>query len=214
MKSILVLLLIIFSHPFFAQESSNDSIKKSKVLFDFSGGLSSRIGKVEKSGDFILDNKINASRNANFIEANLLFQVEPNSSHYMGLKYNNFFDYINKNKLAISFYGLSYMYSKDFKSKDNFNVDVSLGYITYRDKEYFFEGYTVKGGTIGIRTGVSYLLYIAKGVYTGPKLGLQLGGIKDFKVEKTGNPTQTINLNDATESVANFDLGLVLRISI
>ena len=33
------------------------------VVFDFSGGLSSRIGKVEKTNDFILDNKIKASRN-------------------------------------------------------------------------------------------------------------------------------------------------------
>ena len=40
------------------KEVPNDSISKSKVLFDFSGGLSSRIGKVEKSNDFILDNKV------------------------------------------------------------------------------------------------------------------------------------------------------------
>lgn len=214
MKKILILLFLVFSNFQFAQENKNETPQKAKILFDFSGGLSSRIGKVEKTGDFILDNKINASRNANFIEANLLFQVEANSSHYMGLKYNNFFDYINKNKLAISFYGLSYMYSKDFKTKDNFNVDFSLGYITYQDKEYFFDGYTVKGGNVGIRTSVSYLLYIAKGVYTGPKLGIQLGGVKDFKAEKTGNPTQTINLKGTSESVSNFDFGLVLRISI
>lgn len=214
MKNILIFSLVVFSNLVFGQEVPNDTISKSKVLFDFSGGLSSRIGKVEKTNDFILNNKINASRNGYFIDASLLFQIAPNSEHYFGFKYNNFFDYLNENKLSISFYGLSYMYSKEFKSKDNFNLDFSLGYISYRDKEYFFEGYTVKGGNIGIRTSVSYLLKISNGIYSGPKLGLQLGSIKDFKLEKNGNPSQTINLSDASESVSNFDFGLVLRISI
>lgn len=214
MKNILIFSLVVFSNLVFGQEVPNDTISKSKVLFDFSGGLSSRIGKVEKTNDFVLNNKINASRNGYFIDASLLFQIAPNSEHYFGFKYNNFFDYLNENKLSISFYGLSYMYSKEFKSKDNFNLDFSLGYISYRDKEYFFEGYTVKGGNIGIRTSVSYLLKISNGIYSGPKLGLQLGSIKDFKLEKNGNPSQTINLSDTSESVSNFDFGLVLRISI
>ncbi|WP_320814864.1 hypothetical protein [Flavobacterium sp.] len=214
MKKALIFSLFIFTNLFFAQGTLNDTIKKSKVIFDFSGGLSSRIGSVEKTNDFILNNKINASRNGYFIEASLLTQFAPNSNHYMGIKYNNFFDYINENKLSISFYGLSYMYSSKFKTKDNFNIDLSIGYIAYRDKQYFFDDYTVKGGNIGVRTSVSYLLYIAKGVYSGPKLGLQFGTVKDFTVEKNGNTTQNLNLKGASESVSNFDFGLVLRVSI
>lgn len=214
MKKALIFSLFIFTNLSFAQGTLNDSIKKSKVIFDFSGGLSSRIGSVEKTNDFILNNKINASRNGYFIEASLFTQFAPNSNHYMGIKYNNFFDYINENKLSISFYGLSYMYSSQFKTKDNFNIDLSIGYIAYRDKQYFFDDYTVKGGNIGVRTSVSYLLYIAKGVYSGPKLGLQFGSVKDFTVEKNGNTTQNLNLKGASESVSNFDFGLVLRVSI
>jgi len=214
MKRSLIFFLIILSQSVFAQSVPIDTIAKSKVVFDFSGGLSSRIGKVEKTNDFILDNKIKASRNGYFIEASLLTQFSPNSNHYIGVKYNNFFDYINENKLSISFYGLSYMYSKESKTKDNFNFDLSVGYISYRDKEYFFDGYTVKGGNIGMRTSVSYLLRITNGVYSGPKLGLQFGSIKDFTLEKNGSSSQTINLNNASESVSNFDFGLVLRVSI
>ena len=106
------------------------------------------------------------------------------------------------------------MYSKESKSKDNFNIDLSLGYISYRDKEYFFDGYTIKGGNIGMRTSISYLLRIANGVYSGPKLGLQFGSIKDFTIEKNGSSSQTINLNNISESVSNFDFGLVLRIGL
>lgn len=214
MKRSLIFFLIFLSQSIFAQSITIDTITKSKVLFDFSGGLSSRIGKAEKTNDFILNNKINASRNGYFIEASLLAQIAPNSNHYIGIKYNNFFDYINENKLSISFYGLSYMYSKESKSKDNFNIDLSLGYISYRDKEYFFDGYTIKGGNIGMRTSISYLLRIANGVYSGPKLGLQFGSIKDFTIEKNGSSSQTINLNNISESVSNFDFGLVLRIGL
>lgn len=214
MKRSLIFFLIFLSQSIFAQSITIDTITKSKVLFDFSGGLSSRIGKAEKTNDFILNNKINASRNGYFIEASLLAQIAPNSNHYIGVKYNNFFDYINENKLSISFYGLSYMYSKESKSKDNFNIDLSLGYISYRDKEYFFDGYTIKGGNIGMRTSISYLLRIANGVYSGPKLGLQFGSIKDFTIEKNGSSSQTINLNNISESVSNFDFGLVLRIGL
>lgn len=214
MKRSLIFFLIFLSQSIYAQSVTIDTIAKSKVLFDFSGGLSSRIGKAEKTNDFILNNKINASRNGYFIEASLLAQIAPNSNHYIGVKYNNFFDYINENKLSISFYGLSYMYSKESKSKDNFNIDLSLGYISYRDKEYFFDGYTIKGGNIGMRTSISYLLRIANGVYSGPKLGLQFGSIKDFTIEKNGSSSQTINLNNISESVSNFDFGLVLRIGL
>ncbi|WP_264558549.1 hypothetical protein [Flavobacterium sp. N2270] len=214
MKKRLLYSLFFISSIIFAQEAPNDSISKSKVIFDFAGGLSSRIGKAEKTNDFILDNKINASRNAYFIESSLLFQIAPNSEHYFGFKYNNFFDYINQNKLSISFYGVSYLYSKEFKSKDNFNLDFSLGYISYRDKEYFFDGYTIKGGNIGVRSSVSYLLKITEGVYSGPKLGLQFGSIKDFTVENKTNSSQSINLKGVSESVSNFDFGLVLRISL
>ena len=214
MKRSLIFFIIILSQSIFAQSVTIDTIAKSKVVFDFSGGLSSRIGKAEKTNDFILNNKINASRNGYFIEASLLTQFSPNSNHYIGVKYNNFFDYINENKLSISFYGLSYMYSKESKSKDNFNFDLSVGYISYLDKEYFFDGYTVKGGNIGMRTSVSYLLRITNGVYSGPKLGLQFGSIKDFTLEKNGSSTQTINLNNTSESVSNFDFGLVLRIGL
>jgi hypothetical protein len=214
MKRSLIFFLIFLSQSIYAQSVTIDTIAKSKVLFDFSGGLSSRIGKAEKTNDFILNNKINASRNGYFIEASLLAQIAPNSNHYIGIKYNNFFDYINENKLSISFYGLSYMYSKESKSKDNFNIDLSLGYISYRDKEYFFDGYTIKGGNIGMRTSISYLLRIANGVYSGPKLGLQFGSIKDFTIEKNGSSSQTINLNNISESVSNFDFGLVLRIGL
>ena len=210
MKRSLIFFLIILSQSVFAQSVPIDTIAKSKVVFDISGGLSSRIGKVEKTNNFILDNKIKASRNGYFIEASLLTQFAPNSNHYIGVKYNNFFDFINENKLSISFYGLSYMYSKESKTKDNFNFDLSVGYISYRDKEYFFDGYTVKGGNIGMRTSVSYLLRITNGVYSGPKLG----SIKDFTLEKNGSSSQTINLNNASESVSNFDFGLVLRVSI
>ena len=101
------------------------------------------------------------------------------------------------------------MYSKESKSKDNFNFDLSVGYISYRDKEYFFDGSNVKGGNIGMRTSVSYLLRITNGVYSGPKLGLQFGSIKDFTLEKNGSTSQTINLNNTSESVSNFDFGLV-----
>lgn len=214
MKKNIFFFLMIFTNSFFAQNAINDSVSKAKVIFDFSGGLSSRIGNAEKTNNYILDSKINASRSAYFIEFSLLTQVIPNSNHYIGLKYNNFFDYINSNKLAISFYGLSYMYSKDFKSKDNLNFDLSVGYISYRDKEYFFDNYTIKGGTVGVRTSVSYILKIVDGVYSGPRLGLQLGSVKNFTTEKNGSVSENINLANTSESVSNFDIGLVLRINI
>lgn len=214
MKKFFVFILVSFNSLVFAQTTSEIIPSKSKIIFDISGGLSSRIGRAEKTNDFNLNNKINASRNAYFIDAALYFQVQPNSNHYLGFKYNNFFDILNSNKLSINFYGVSYLYSNEFKSKDALNVTVSLGYIGYKDNEYFSKDFVVKGGNFGLRTEIYYLLRIADGIYSGPKLGLQFGKVNDFKVKNNNNSSQNISLNDVNESVSNFDFGLVFRIKI
>lgn len=144
----------------------------------------------------------------------LYFQVQPNSNHYLGFKYNNFFDLLNNNKLSINFYGGSYLYSNEFKSKDVLNFTASLGYIAYKDNQYFFKDYVIKGGNVGFKTEVSYLLKIADGFYSGPKLGLQFGSVNDFDVKNKNNSSQNFSLKNGSESVSNFDFGLVFRIKI
>lgn len=187
---------------------------RGKVLFDFSGGLASRIGKPEKTGNFMLDNKINASKNGYFIDASLYVQIKPEMNHYLGVKYNNFFDLINDQKLAINFYAVSYLYSKKFTSNDLLNFSISVGYISYKDDEYFIKDYVIKGGTVGLGLEGSYLLRITDGIYSGPKIGFQFGNISEFDVSNSGNPDQNMDLNNTTESVSTFDIGLVVRIKI
>lgn len=187
---------------------------RGKVLFDFSGGLASRIGKPEKTGNFMLDNKINASKNGYFIDASLYVQIKPEMNHYLGVKYNNFFDLINDQKLAINFYAVSYLYSKKFTSNDLLNFSISVGYISYKDDEYFIKDYVIKGGTVGLGLEGSYLLRITDGIYSGPKIGFQFGNISEFDVSNSGNPDQNMDLNNTTESVSIFDIGLVVRIKI
>lgn len=73
MKKFFILVLVSFNTMFFAQSTSENKPLKSKVILDISGGLSSRIGKAEKTNDFNLNNKINASRNGYFIDADFVF---------------------------------------------------------------------------------------------------------------------------------------------
>lgn len=214
MKIFFIAVLTSFSSLIFAQTTSENTPSKTKIILDISGGLSSRIGTPQKTNDFNLNGKIIASRNGYFMDASLYFQAIPNSNHYLGFKYNSFFDLLNNNKLAINFYGASYLYSNQFKSKDAINVTVSLGYITYKDDHYFFKDYIVKGGNFGFKTEVYYLLRITNGVFSGPKLGLQYGKINDFEAESTKNGAQNLSLKNGNESVSNFDFGLVLRIEI
>lgn len=209
------LFIILFLTVYCTNYSQTESEKvKGKVLFDFSGGLASRIGKPEKTGNFMLDNKINASKNGYFIDASLYVQIKPEMNHYLGVKYNNFFDLINDQKLAINFYAVSYLYSKKFTSNDLLNFSISVGYISYKDDEYFIKDYVIKGGTVGLGLEGSYLLRITDGIYSGPKIGFQFGNISEFDVSNSGNPDQNMDLNNTTESVSIFDIGLLLRIKI
>lgn len=212
MKKLFILLLIAVHTINYSQTETEKA--KSKVLIDISGGLAARIGTAEKTGNFIVDNKIKASRDGYFIDASLYVQIKPEMNHYLGIKFNTYFDYINDNKLALNFYALSYLYSKQLKSKDLINVSISAGYISYKDNEYFSKDFVIKGGTIGLGFDGSYLLKISNTIYTGPKIGLQFGKISDFDVSNKNNPNQNVNVNDQAESVSTFDIGLVLRIRI
>lgn len=212
MKKLFIILLLTVHCTNYSQ-TENEKVK-GKVLFDFSGGLASRIGKPEKTGNFMLDNKINASKNGYFIDASLYVQIKPEMNHYLGVKYNNFFDLINDQKLAINFYAVSYLYSKKFTSNDLLNFSISVGYISYKDDEYFIKDYVIKGGTVGLGLEGSYLLRITDGIYSGPKIGFQFGNISEFDVSNSGNPNQNMDLNNTTESVSTFDIGLVVRIKI
>ena len=212
MKKIFIILLLAMNCVTYSQTESEKV--RGKVLFDFSGGLASRIGKPEKTGNFMLDNKINASKNGYFIDASLYVQIKPEMNHYLGVKYNNFFDLINDQKLAINFYAVSYLYSKKFTSNDLLNFSISVGYISYKDDEYFIKDYVIKGGTVGLGLEGSYLLRITDGIYSGPKIGFQFGNISEFDVSNSGNPDQNMDLNNTTESVSIFDIGLVVRIKI
>jgi hypothetical protein len=212
MKKLFIILLLTVHCTNYSQ-TENEKVR-GKVLFDFSGGLASRIGKPEKTGNFMLDNKINASKNGYFIDASLYVQIKPEMNHYLGVKYNNFFDLINDQKLAINFYAVSYLYSKKFTSNDLLNFSISVGYISYKDDEYFIKDYVIKGGTVGLGLEGSYLLRITDGIYSGPKIGFQFGNISEFDVSNSGNPDQNMDLNNTTESVSTFDIGLVVRIKI
>ena len=212
MKKLFIILLLTVHYVNYSQ-TENEKVR-GKVLFDFSGGLASRIGKPEKTGNFMLDNKINASKNGYFIDASLYVQIKPEMNHYLGVKYNNFFDLINDQKLAINFYAVSYLYSKKFTSNDLLNFSISVGYISYKDDEYFIKDYVIKGGTVGLGLEGSYLLRITDGIYSGPKIGFQFGNISEFDVSNSGNPDQNMDLNNTTESVSTFDIGLVVRIKI
>lgn len=212
MKKLLVLLLIAFHTIIYSQTETVKS--KGKVLIDISGGLAARIGTAEKTGNFIIDNKIKASRDGYFIDASLYVQIKPEMNHYLGVKYNSYFDYGNNNKLAFNFYAISYLYSKQLASKDMINVSISAGYISYKDDEYFSKDLVIKGGTIGLGFDGSYLVKISNGIYSGPKIGLQFGKISDFDVSSKNNPNQNVSLKDQAESVSTFNIGLVLRIRI
>lgn len=212
MKIVFSTLLIAVATLSYAQTKIEN--KKSTVIFDMSGGLSSRIGTAKETGDFILDNKIKASRNGYFIDASLYVQLKPEMNHYVGIKYHNFFDFVNEEKLAINFYAISYLYSKELTSHDLVNLSSSLGYISYKDDEYFTKGYTIKGGTVGFGLEGSYLLKISKAIYSGPKIGFQFGKISDFDVSSKNNSNENISLRDEEESVSTFNIGLVLRVKI
>ena len=216
MKKLLIGLLVFNLNIVMAQTDSEIEIKplKNRTYFDISGGLSSRLGKAQPTNDFDLDRKISISKRGFFVDASLFFQVKPNSNHFIGFKYNSFNNYLNNNKLSISFYGVSYLFSKEFYGKDLLNADVSFGYITYKDNQYFIDNYVIKGGNVGIKTNLYYLLKISKGFYSGPKIGLQLASAKDFKVENKVSNSQDINLKDVNESLSTLDIGIVFRISL
>lgn len=210
MKKILFYLLLISQISF--SQTSKDSLKTGKFFVDFSGGFSKRLGSLEKTGDYILDQKIESASKGYFYEIGFTAQLIPNSSHYMGIKFNQFLKLLNGNKISTSFIGVGYMYSPELSDGSYFSVDAYLGYIIYKDNEFYIDEYVMKSNSFGVTTSISYYIYIAKGVYFGPKLGLQLGGSKKFNVTSPmGN--ETLNFDEA-ESFSKIDFGLSFRFNL
>ncbi|MFT7250934.1 MAG: hypothetical protein ACI9FW_000651 [Flavobacterium sp.] len=232
MKKIIYLLLFMSSIVF----SQNDSLKKEKSLiyFEFSGGLSNRLGEVEtsNSNNPLINNYYkNLKKGAN-LDFSLYFQLKKESNSYFGLKYNFFTQnsginglYIVapngdegygelSNKTTISFYGATYLYSTKKVDKDIFNAEIGLGYIGYKDKAVFLEEYLIKGGSIGLYSSLSYQLYLGSGIYTGPKLGFLLGSLKKVTINGPGSYYIDKDLGDKPESLSKIDFSLSIRIEL
>ena len=104
MKKILFYLLLISQISF--SQTSKDSVKSGKFFVDFSGGFSKRLGSLEKTGDYILDQKIESASKGYFYEIGFTAQLIPNSSHYMGIKFNQFLKLLNGNKIFGTDFGI------------------------------------------------------------------------------------------------------------
>lgn len=210
MKKILFLFFLI--SQFVLSQTENDSINKGRFFLDFSGGFSKRLGSIEETGNYVLDQKIESAARGYFYEIGLNAQLIPNSSHYMGLKFNQYLKILNGNKISTSFVGIGYMYSPELNDGSFFAVDAYLGYIIYKDNEFYIDDYVMKSGSLGFTTSAAYYIYIAKGIYFGPKLGLQFGSSKKFKVSSPmGN--ETLNFEEA-ESFSKIDFGLSFRFNL
>lgn len=230
MKNI-VLFFLLFSTLNYAQESADEKTnKKRNVFFDISGGYGGRIG--ETAGENDLERKHSQSQKSGFsYDVSLYFRLFDNKNSFIGFKYNAFNKksviddaYVTapngqqgygefSDNVTISFYGISYMYSKPTASRDEFSFDVGLGYIGYKDKAVYLQDYKIKGASFGVYTSGSYYLRISDGFSLGPRVGLLLGTLSSVKIEGPNNYREDVKLDDnMKESLSRIDLSIGARI--
>lgn len=215
-----LLLLSIFS---FGQMG-----KYKNVYVDFSGGLSSRIGKIEYKDVREKKYKEELKRG---LGIDFTLYVRGSENAFIGFKYTNFSkkvatygyiqnDFGNYNTIKvsddvrISFYGLTYLYSNLSGGDNEFNLETGLGYVSFRDDVVIQQPFSIKGGTLGLFLGTNYYIKLTDNLSFGPKVSLLFGSIGKFDV--SGNTPQGFNLDlkGERESISKIDLALALRVKL
>ncbi len=228
MKKIIVALLVLCNSFVFAQEVNEKVTKKQNIFLDISGGFGGRLGKTKGSNNLEKRHAQNLKTGFSY-DVSLYIRLAEDKNSFIGLKYNSFQKrsvmngvYVTapngqegygefSDDIAISYYGLSYLYSKE-NSKGAFNFDFGLGYVNYCDKAVYLNDYKIKGGTLGFYTSGSYYFKVTDYIMLGPKIGVLLGSLSSIKVDGAGFHDEIELDGNEKESLSRIDLSFGARI--
>ncbi|ESU25301.1 hypothetical protein FLJC2902T_31090 [Flavobacterium limnosediminis JC2902] len=231
MKKLCTLLFLLCSVFTYAQENTElKTFKKRGVFLDINVGFAERIG--ELSGEDYLDKQYSKSLKSGFsYDVSLYFRLIEDKNSFIGFKHNAFKKRIvvddayvyapngqegygdYSNNITIAFYGISYLYCKETANRDEFNFDLSLGYIHYKDKAVILRDYKITGASFGAYTSGSYHFRISDGFSVGPRVGLLLGTLRSAEIDGPNGFHENIKLDgDSKESLSRIDLSIGARI--
>lgn len=114
--------------------------------------------------------------------------------------------------ITITFIGPAMIFFGDgFRPRDNFGVEIGLGYIGYVDKAKLLGDYKITGGNLGISSTISYHFGLTENIMIGPAIGFTGGVLSKIKVTGEGI-SETVKLeDDMKESLYRFDLSIGAR---
>lgn len=218
MKKIYILFFILITTILHAQANE-------KFIITTNYGLAFRVGKTPDNIDSSLKSVIKDLKSGSSFDISMYYRLKGNGG--IGLKYNQFnssgssdnvtYTFPNGNQekgyLGINnkiFYiGPSFIIdSFDSNSKHQGLLDLSIGYIGYRDQmKIIDENFNLKGGNLGLVGSLGYRYCLSKFISVGPQVNFVGGTIKKFKMTGENGYSSEIKFSgDEGESLWRIDL--------
>ncbi|RZJ75355.1 MAG: hypothetical protein EOO45_05890 [Flavobacterium sp.] len=178
-----------------ANEIERDFYKKLRSGMSFGASGYYKIGKVSGLG--------------------LRYNVFKSKSSVSGVDaidmFNNYYSNTTVSEdLTISFIGPSYLCNLDFpKAWGSLDIEGSVGYLSYKNKQQLGENYTLKGATYGVQIAAAYRFNVTKNFSVGPQVALLSALLNKVKATGPDGYNETLRLEDGdTEDLSRLDLGI------
>ncbi len=199
---------------------------KHKFLLNFTAGVAFKLGKRDNSSEFTkaVGDAVNRGTQLSFSG---LYKYNKTSGFGFKYSYATYGGSIDNVTLtfnhrpteygvydidtAVHFFGLNLYSNYGFgNQKNEFLMDASFGYFSYKEVSGIDTDLTVKGGNLGLDFNIGYKRYVSEKFGIGMNLGVFMGNLKDYTISD-GQITENISLDtENLISLSNFNLGAIL----
>lgn len=228
MKSIILSVAALLSFSaIHAQESEGASFsggKDQRFVISAAASYGYRLGKTPDNISSEQKEYLEELKSGFSLDISAFYKLAKN--HGLGFKYNVFYAsntmnnlYIEapngdtgfgsiKDDIMISFIGPAYMFDY-INGRNQFNVEGSIGYMSYINDAQALGEYEYFGDTIGVIFSGSYKYMVTEHFSIGPRIALVGGNITNFEVDGPNGYRDTFTLeDDNSESLWRFDAGV------
>lgn len=228
MKSVILSIAAVLSFGVLHAQETEQSSFSGWVgeRFVISGAVSYgyRLGEVPDEVSPMQKDYLEGLKSGVSLDVSAFYKLAKN--HGLGFKYNVFYasgkmsnvDIIAPNgdsgfgdiedNIMISFVGPAYMFDY-INGRNQFNVEGSIGYMSYYNDAKALGNYEYFGDTVGVMVAGSYKYMVTNTFSIGPRIALVGGTIKTFELTGPNGFKETITLRDENrESLARFDIGV------